>query len=134
MTRTSIESSTIASVTQPYLELTLKVVKSRVSEKRKPSYDLDTFKDVCCDANTLSITRTATMSALELGFNINEVVRVIQTMRREHFYKSMTSYGDHRVWQDVYHVPSTKCVIYLKFTADVLTEFTVLSFKERDRD
>ena len=49
-----------------------------------------------------------------------------------HFYKSMTSYGDHRVWQDVYHVPSEAGMLYVKFTADVVTEFLLLSFKEKD--
>ena len=69
-----------------------------MAEKKKPSYDLDTFKDACSDSNTLSITKTATRTAQTLGFDLNEIVRVIQTMRWEHFYKSMTSYGDHRVW------------------------------------
>ena len=45
----------------------------------------------------------------------------------------MTSYADNRRWQDVYHVPAPLiCVtIYLKFAANTVTEFTVLSFKER---
>ena len=55
-------------------------------------------------------------------------------MQRKHFYKSMTSYGDHRIWQDVYHVPSVVGTLYVKFTADVVTEFVLLSFKERDDD
>lgn len=43
----------------------------------------------------------------------------------------MTTYGDHRVWQDVYHVPAGDMVLYVKFQADVVAEFTVMSFKER---
>jgi motility quorum-sensing regulator/GCU-specific mRNA interferase toxin len=46
--------------------------------------------------------------------------------------KSMTAYSDHRVWQDVYHVPSPIGVLYVKFTADVVTAFLLLSFKEKD--
>jgi len=53
-------------------------------------------------------------------------------MQRRQFYKSMTSYVDRRVWQDVYHVPSEFGVLYIKFTVGVLTEFVLLSFKERD--
>ena len=53
-------------------------------------------------------------------------------MQRSHFYKSMTAYADHRVWQDVYHVPSPDGVLYVKFTADLVTEFLLLSFKEKD--
>jgi motility quorum-sensing regulator/GCU-specific mRNA interferase toxin len=36
-----------------------------------------------------------------------------------------------RVSQDVYHVPSPAGVLYVKFTADVVTEFPLLSFKEK---
>ena len=58
----------------------------------------------------------------------------IQTMQRAHFHKSMTAYADHRVWQDVYHVPSELGTLYVKFTADAVTEFLLLSFKERTND
>ena len=34
--------------------------------------------------------------------------------------------------QDVYHVPSPVGVLYVKFTADVVAEFLLLSFKEKD--
>jgi motility quorum-sensing regulator/GCU-specific mRNA interferase toxin len=47
------------------------------------------------------------------------------------FMKSMTTYADHRVWQDVYHVPAEGMVLYVKFQADVVTEFRVMSFKEK---
>jgi motility quorum-sensing regulator/GCU-specific mRNA interferase toxin len=44
----------------------------------------------------------------------------------------MTAHVDHRLWQDVYHVPSPAGVLYVKFTADVITGFLLLSFKEKD--
>ncbi len=47
------------------------------------------------------------------------------------FYKSMTSFANKRLWQDVYHVPAHGLVLYVKFQADVITEFTVMSFKEK---
>jgi motility quorum-sensing regulator/GCU-specific mRNA interferase toxin len=53
-------------------------------------------------------------------------------MHRVHFYKSMTSHGDHRIWQDVYHVPSDAGTLYVKFAADDVTEFLLLSFKRKD--
>ena len=55
-------------------------------------------------------------------------------MRRSQFSKSMTSYADHRIWQDVYHVPSRAGVLYVKFTADAVSEFLLLSFKGSDDD
>jgi motility quorum-sensing regulator / GCU-specific mRNA interferase toxin len=46
----------------------------------------------------------------------------------------MTSYADNKVWQDVYHVPSPVGLLYMKFTADTVTEFLLLSFKEKDNE
>ena len=103
-----------------------------VTEKRKPTYDLDAFRTA--SAVTLNVTGTAVRSAAALGFGRAEIVATIQIMRPAHFYKSMTAYGDHRVWQDVYHVPSAAGTLYVKFTVDAVTEFLLLSFKERDDD
>jgi motility quorum-sensing regulator/GCU-specific mRNA interferase toxin len=100
-------------------------------EKRKPAFDLTAFKAVCGDPERLAITTTALRTAAELGFGRNEIAAAIRSMQPAHFVKSMTSYWDHRRWQDVYHVPWAEVVLYVKFTDDVVTEFTVLSFKER---
>ena len=44
------------------------------------------------------------------------------------FYKSMTTYGDHTIWQDVYR-PKTKAgEVYLKLT--VIDDVLIVSFKE----
>lgn len=47
------------------------------------------------------------------------------------FVKSMTTFADHRVWQDVYRVPARGMLLYVKFQADVVTEFMVMAFKEK---
>lgn len=101
-------------------------------EKRKPTYDLKAFKAAFADPDKLRATVTATKSAAALGFGRADIVATIQTMERPHFFKSMTSYEDHRIWQDVYHVPSSAGLLYVKFTAEVMTEFVLLSFKEKD--
>jgi motility quorum-sensing regulator / GCU-specific mRNA interferase toxin len=103
-----------------------------MTEKRKPTYDLAAFKAAFDDVDKLNVTGSAVRSAARLGFGRAEIVDTIQTMLRKHFYKSMTSYADHRVWQDVYHVPSEAGTLYIKFTADVVTEFLLLSFKGKD--
>ena len=105
-----------------------------MAEKRKPTYDLKAFKAAFSSVRKLAITTKARRSAAALGFSSAEIVATIQTMQREHFYKSMTAYADHRLWQDVYHVPSPAGVLYVKFTADVVTEFLLLSFKGKDDD
>jgi motility quorum-sensing regulator/GCU-specific mRNA interferase toxin len=103
-------------------------------EKRKPTYDLEAFKAVFDSVEKLAVTGKALRSAAALGFGRIEIVRTIQVMQRKHFYKSMTSYGNNQLWQDVYHVPSPVGVLYIKFTADAVTEFLLLSFKEKGDD
>jgi len=105
-----------------------------MTEKRKPTYDLDAFKATFASIDRLAVTGTALRSAAALGYGRGDIVATIQAMQRSHFYKSMTSYADPRLWQDVYHVPSPFGLLYVKFTADVITEFLLLSFKEKDND
>lgn len=102
-----------------------------MTKKRKPTYDLEAFKAA---APRIRVTLVATRTAAALGFGRAEIEATIQTMRRSQFYKSMTAYADHRIWQDVYHVPSPLGPLYIKFTADAVTEFALLSFKEKDND
>ena len=101
-------------------------------EKRKPSHDLERFKAVCGLAATLRITLTAQVSAQRLGYDLEGVARVIRSVNRRMFYKSVTSFSDHTAWQDVYHVPVDGKTIYLKFVDDIVSDFLVLSFKEKD--
>ena len=101
-------------------------------EKRKPTYDLEAFKEAFSTVAALNITSTAIQDAFALGFKKTEIVATLQTMTQTHFYKSMTSHVDHRNWQDVYYVPSEVGFLYIKFTADTVTLFKLLSFKEKD--
>ena len=95
-------------------------------EKFTPTYNLEEFKN-----SDFEITKTAQKSAEDLGFDKEGVHEIISTMERKHFYKSMTSYSNHKIWQDVYHVPYGDYVLYIKFTQNVISEFTLLSFKEK---
>lgn len=79
----------------------------------------------------LAITVSAFRDASALGFDRNGIIGVLTSIRRPKFVKSMTTFGDHRLWQDVYHVPAEGLVLYVKFQADVVTEFRVMSFKEK---
>jgi len=56
---------------------------------------------------------------------------VVARMAPRHFVKSMTSHTNHRQWQDVHHVSHDGLLLYLKFTDAVVTEFVLLSFKEK---
>jgi motility quorum-sensing regulator/GCU-specific mRNA interferase toxin len=79
----------------------------------------------------LAITTSALRDATSLGFDRAGIAETIAGIERRMFFKSMTTFADHRVWQDVYHVPARGQTLYVKFQADVVTEFAVISFKEK---
>ena len=95
-------------------------------EKFTPTYNLEEFKN-----SDFDITFTARKTARDLGFDEKNVREIVSTMEQKHFYKSMTSYANHKIWQDVYHVPCGNLILYVKFTKDIISEFTLLSFKEK---
>jgi len=47
---------------------------------------------------------------------------------RADFVKSMTTYEDHKVWQDVYRPRTSAGEVYLKLT--VIEDVLIVSFKE----
>ena len=55
---------------------------------------------------------------------------VIASQTRRDFYKSMTTYADHRVWQDVYYAATpVRKDAYIKIT--LRDAAPVIQFKER---
>lgn len=52
----------------------------------------------------------------------------IEELERDEFYKSMTTYTNHTIWQDVYHHQSRCGMLYIKVT--VVDDVLVVSFKE----
>ena len=91
-----------------------------------PTYDLNRFK-----ASDYEITTTALKGAMEIELDKSGIAAVVASMEKKHFYKSMTSYANHKIWQDVYHVPYKEKIIYIKFTLGLIAEFRLLSFKEK---
>lgn len=73
---------------------------------------------------------TALADAREIGLRLDDIIEVIQSIKTKYFYKSMTSHANHKLWQDVYHVPWQHSILYIKFTAGRITRFRLLSFKE----
>lgn len=100
-------------------------------EKRRPTYDLEAIKAAFGSADQLAMTSSALRDATALGFDRVGVAETIGGIQRPMFYKSMTTFADSRVWQDVYHVPARGLMLYVKFQADIVSEFTVMSFKEK---
>lgn len=61
-----------------------------------------------------------------------DMENVIRALTRKDFYKSTTTFHDHRIWMDVYHGRAEGYEIYIKFVQDAVTEFSCTSFKEKD--
>ena len=77
-----------------------------------------------------SFTKSALDGGRAMGLTSAEMLAVIASLTRRHFYKSMTTYADHRVWQDVYHAPTpVRRDAYIKIT--LRDTAPVIQFKER---
>jgi len=99
-------------------------------EKRSRTYDLDGIKEAFKTVEELRMTRTARRTIVGLGFSLENVVNIIQSLTYQNFYKSMTTYADHKVWQDVYHFQFNMVNLYIKFMMDDEGHL-IVSFKER---
>lgn len=63
-----------------------------------------------------------------MGFDFGGMIAVVLALSPEDFYKSMTTYADDRVWQDVYRPATRAGKVYLKLT--VIDDVLIVSFKE----
>lgn len=73
-------------------------------------------------------TNSARQGATALGFDFDGMCQVVSSLEPADFYKSMTTYADHKVWQDVYRPTSEMGDLYLKLT--VIEDVLIVSFKE----
>jgi motility quorum-sensing regulator/GCU-specific mRNA interferase toxin len=96
-------------------------------EKRTPHCKLSRVK-VLVEAGKVRTTQTARAGAVALGFSYPEMLAVVLALNPADFYKSMTTYADHTVWQDVYRPKTTAGDVYLKLT--VIDDVLIVSFKE----
>lgn len=96
-------------------------------EKKTPHCKLSVLKALI-EAGKVRTTRTAREGAIELGLELSDMLAVVMELTPADFYKSMTTYADHTIWQDVYR-PSTQVGdVYLKLT--VIDDVLIVSFKE----
>ena len=98
-------------------------------EKLRPAYALAGFQREFSSEAALRMTKSAQDSAWSLGLSRIEVVDIIQRTTPACFYKSMTTWGDSRIWQDVYRVPWNGLLLYLKFSVDDRGRY-IVSLKE----
>ncbi|MTV39228.1 type II toxin-antitoxin system MqsR family toxin [Duganella radicis] len=97
-------------------------------EKHTPSYKLSIVKQYVA-LGRVHATSSALSDAGLLGMNFGDMMHVIMSLAPSDFYKSMTTYANHRIWQDVYKPNTPFGNIYLKLT--VLNDVVIVSFKKR---
>jgi len=75
-------------------------------------------------------TATALFNAVAVGLSEEQALMVLSSLTRAMFYKSMTTYTDSSIWQDVYHAPTPSGKIaYIKLTLQ--QGAVVIQFKEK---
>ena len=72
-------------------------------EKRVAHYSLDLVKKLILKQK-YRITGTAYKDAVSLGFDEEDILETIVRLSPRELYKSMTTYKDVKIWQDVYHI------------------------------
>jgi len=98
-------------------------------EKSRARYRLGDIKDIVASYGISAFTQTAVMGIERLGLSDAEGVSVVLNLTSAMFYKSMTTYVNHRVWQDVYHAPCPNGkMAYIKLTLQ--KGAVVIQFKE----
>ena len=98
-------------------------------EKGSPHCKLSAVKALV-QAGRVRATASAFVGARDLGINdLAGMCAIVLALNSDDFYKSMTTHGDHRIWQDVYRGKTVDGIeVYLKLT--VIDDLLIVSFKE----
>lgn len=97
-------------------------------QKRIAHYNLDSIKQLIKDSK-YRITNSARVDYSRLGFSDDEVIDIILDLKANDLYKSMTSYHNNTIWQDVYTKTKEELELYIKL--QITEEAIIISFKER---
>lgn len=98
-------------------------------EKRSAHYDLSAVIAVVQARRAAAFTKTALDGGRRMGLTTSEMIEAVCGLTSRCLYKSMTTYQDSRVWQDVYHAdtPAGKAYVKITLRADGAP---VIQFKE----
>jgi motility quorum-sensing regulator/GCU-specific mRNA interferase toxin len=100
-------------------------------EKRRSHYSLLLVQQLAADPARTRFTRVALDGAAELDFDTTKLLVVVTELRPEDFYKSMTTYADSSIWQDVYRPTVNGTPLYVKVTVYAAENLLILSLKRR---
>jgi len=105
----------------------------KVREKRKPHYVLSNFIEHFRIEKTRIITRTAYKGAVSEGYtSVKDITEIIGRLCSKHFFKSMTAYHNHKIWQDVYRYQDGDKHLYIKLQLSADGRKAVLIQMKRD--
>lgn len=98
-------------------------------EKRVPHHDLNDVIRVVRVRKAAAFTKTALDGGRSMGLTTLEMIDAVCALTPRAFFKSMTTYADSRVWQDVYHADTPAGKAYVKVTVRA-DGAPVIQFKE----
>ena len=101
------------------------------TEKRKPHYVLSRVQALVQNSATRAFTSSSEDDAAKLGWGREEIVQCVLQLTHRDFYKSMTSYLNTKLWQDVYRPTFRGVDLYVKVQILLEERVVVISFKER---
>nr|WP_155629449.1 type II toxin-antitoxin system MqsR family toxin [Burkholderia territorii] len=96
--------------------------------KNAPHCKLSRVKTLI-ETGNVRLTTSAVLGARQPGFTEADAIGVVMSLDTVDFHKSMTTYADHTIWQDVYRRRTVNGDVYLKLT--VIDDVPIVSFKER---
>ena len=97
-------------------------------EKKIAHYSLESIKNLLKE-DKYFITRTARVDYIGLGFDDEDVIEIILNLTNKNLYKSMTTYQNNKIWQDVYFKKMNELELYIKL--QISEQAIIISFKER---
>jgi len=98
-------------------------------EKHTAHYKLPMVKELI-QQEQFRFTRSALVGGAAMGLDAEVMLSVVRGLLPSDLHKSMTTYADHQVWQDVYHKETPAGNAYIKLT--VVDELVIVTFKEKD--
>jgi len=97
-------------------------------QKRIASYNLEEIKALI-EKERYFVTKSAKLAYVALGLSDEEVVQIIMSLVHRDLHKSMTSYANNKLWQDVYYKNVDELELYIKL--QINGDAIIISFKER---
>jgi motility quorum-sensing regulator / GCU-specific mRNA interferase toxin len=103
------------------------------NEKRKPHYPLAHLQTLVQNPATRQLTAISRRGAAAFNWGVDEIVQCIIGLKRQDFFKSMTTYEDSKIWQDVYLPIFHNVELYVKLQVSPDGQGVVISFKKRQQ-